>query len=149
MENSQEQNQRPNLPKKLIFQTVKKNLSALGISLDLSMQSRLLNARLLLSLLAPGLCNIGMLLYSFNEAQTVFQFTQSIFICSAYTLSILFLLIILCYSNELFKLINDCECIVNTSKWRKFSQKRLAILLPTRQKQMQFLKIFFSTRFQR
>lgn len=111
MDNSGEGSSQSTLPQIKVFQTIQKNLSAMGI-----IKRRPINARIFLSLLTLGLATIFELIYIINEAQTFFQYTESIYICSAFILASSYLTILIIHSNEMFQMINAIECTANTSK---------------------------------
>lgn len=116
MESFQEENQQPKLPSIGLFRTLKKNFSILGINLNAETQLNPFNANIRTTVFALGLGIISTLTYIFNEAQTFFQFSQSIYICCACTDAILILLTCIVHSNELCKLFKNCEDFVNTGK---------------------------------
>lgn len=119
MEESNEENPPPNLPKIKIFQKIQKNLYKIGIDSNSATQLNPFNAKNLMGLLSLGLGIIGSIMYIIIEAKTFIEFTESIFECTAFIQIILNLMIMIFYLSELFKAINNCECLANTSKSEK------------------------------
>lgn len=116
MENSKEQNSQPKSSKIKIFRTIQKKLCTLGIEPNSAMR---LNRKVFISLLSLGLGNVGMLVYMLTEAKTFLEFTQPIYVCSAYTIAMFILLIMIWNSSRLYQNINDGERFINTSKCEK------------------------------
>lgn len=99
-----------------VFQTTQKHFATAGITSNLVLQSYPLNGRIFLGFLMLSLAIICSLLYTFNEAKTFSEFTESIFMTALAALVILVLLIIIFVIEKLFRLIGTCENIVNTSE---------------------------------
>lgn len=118
MENSNGENHQQKLPKIKIFQTIQVHLSALGICPKSAMQSRRFSSRMSACLLVLVSGIICLALYVLNDAETFFEYTQSIYVCSAYTTAALILIIMDLKSSELFQLIDGFECLLNSSKWK-------------------------------
>lgn len=111
MNNVEDGTSQSNISKIKIFHTIKKDLSVIGI-----IERRPMNANILLSSLMLASAIAIELIYIFKEAETFFQYTQSIYMCSAFILAFSSLMIMVLHLNELFKIINDFECVANTSK---------------------------------
>lgn len=102
-----------------IFQTIKKNLSTIGIGPNSAKQLRPFNAKIFVNLSAVGIGFIGTLMYIIIEARTFLEFAQSIYMCSTFVLVACILMTLIFNLSELFETIDNCESLVNTSKWRK------------------------------
>lgn len=113
MENSKQKKSHPRLPKIKILQTVQKNLTIFGIGPNLAIQP--FNEKTLIGLLIIG-SGIIDLFYLFTLSETFAEYIQAIYICSAFTLIALVLMVTIFNSNELYKIMNDCECIINISE---------------------------------
>lgn len=108
-------NKKAQKPKIRIFQTAQENLSILGVDPNLAMPKR--HARMFISLLILVLNIILILIHVYREVRTFMELTQSITVCSANTIVIFILITLASKSIELSKTINDCECLLNVSKW--------------------------------
>lgn len=116
MENSTSENSQSVLPRKKIFQIVLKNFATIGIEPKLIAQPNPLNVRILMGFGFLGLSIICIFKYFFYEAKTFIEYTQTAYMGSAAVLLISALLILILNVESLFKLINDCENLVNLSK---------------------------------
>lgn len=122
MQNTREENPQSKLPKMKIFQTIHKNLSIIGIGPDSAQQLRQFNAKILINLSTLCVGFNGVLVYIIIEAKTFLEFTQSIYLCTTYAIVTFVFIVLIFKLNELFKAINDCECLANTSKWGEKKQ---------------------------
>lgn len=99
-----------------VFPLVQTELAVLGFDSDLSMQPHRLNAKILMGFLILGSSSACIFEYTFCEANSFAEYTESSYMGS-YMLTIAFALLILVLKRkEIFALINDCECVINTSK---------------------------------
>lgn len=123
MENFNEENlQQSNLPKIKIFQTIQKNLSVAGIDPSSAMHSHpsVLNVRILMNLFALIVTVIFSVIYITIEADTFLGLAQAICVCSVNIFAVLVLVTVFFNMKEFYKSINDCECLVNTSKYKSY-----------------------------
>lgn len=114
-----------------IFQLVQRQLAILGIVPELEMQAYRLNARVLMVFFIFGSSSACILEYTFCEAKSLSEYTESSYMGS-YVLTIMFaFLIFILKLREIFMLITDCESVINTSKSEmcKSMLKNLDILL--------------------
>lgn len=116
MENSIQENPQPKLPRKKIFQIVLKNFATIGIDSNLRAQPYPINGKILMSFAILAVTAILTLSYALYGAKTFIECIQSTYMGSAATLIFFELLIVILHMEKLFKLIEDCESIVNTSK---------------------------------
>lgn len=117
MENSQGESSQPKLPKLKIFQRIQTNLSAIGIGPGSSVPVRSFNRKILAAFLSLGLYIFCTLMHIFTEVKNFLDLTESTYECSVFILISFILLAMLFNANKLFEAIDDCECIVNSSKW--------------------------------
>lgn len=115
MENSKEETSHPKLPRLKIFLAIHKNLASLGIA-PMNSTTRFPNAKISIDLLTLGLSTICASMYILIEAKTFLEFTQSIYLFSGTILVALIFLVVLFNLSEMFEIIDDCECLVNTSE---------------------------------
>lgn len=109
MENSE-------LPQKIkVFQLTQKNFSTAGITANLVTNSYPLNAKILLGFLILGSAIVCNFKYTFYEAKTFIEYTQSVYMGSMATIIILVLLILINHVKKLFEFINGIESVANTS----------------------------------
>lgn len=108
MENSQ-------LPKAKILEHIKKNLAIAGIVPNLVTQSYPLNGKILLGFLTLGISIICNLMFTFCEAKTFIEYTQSICIGAFMYIVNFGLFNLILNVEKLFKLFEGCENIINTS----------------------------------
>lgn len=104
-------------PKMKIFQSVQRNLATIGVSPKLSHQPYPFNTKIITNFLILESFVISNLAFEIFEAKTLTELTQSIYICSLGCLNTYVLSEIIVNVKKLFKLINDCENIVNTSEY--------------------------------
>lgn len=116
MENSKEKKSQLPLPKIKILQIVQKNLTFIGIGPDSAMHLQSYIGKILIGLLLIGSGIFDLLIYIFTVAETFAEYTQSIYVCSVFILIALSLVITIFNLNNLYKTINDCECLINTSE---------------------------------
>lgn len=119
METFPAENSEPKFSKLEIFQTIQKNLSTIGIGPRSSMPMRIFNRKILTAFLSLGLCIFCTLMHIFVEAKSFLDLCQSTYECSAFILVAFVLMALAFNSNELFETINDCERLVNSSKWKQ------------------------------
>lgn len=122
MENFQhsQPNKLPNsqLSKMEIFQLAQQKFATIGINRELALQPYRLNDTLLMGFSMLGLSTVCIFEFTFLEAKTFSQYTQSSYMGSYMVTIILALLIIIFKVAKLFELINECEDLVNTSEGR-------------------------------
>lgn len=108
---------KPKLPKIMVFQTIQKNFAVAGITPDLVNQAYPLNVKILMGflLLNAGAC--FNLIFTLHYAVTFAEYTQSIYVFSLVDLIIFALLIVIMKVDELFKFVDTCYNIVNTSEY--------------------------------
>lgn len=106
----------PKCVKMKIFQVIQKNFAMAGFQRKLATQSYPLNGEIFMGFLILGSGLTSILMYIFTEAQTLPEYTQSIYICSIATLLFIDLFIILLNVGKTFNLIDCCEDLANTSK---------------------------------
>lgn len=99
-----------------ILQVTQKNFATVGISATLSTRTYPLNGQILLDFALLGLYFICYLMYTFFEAKTFAEYTQSIYLSSMIALIIFVLLIIISNVKRLFDVIIDAENLVNSSE---------------------------------
>lgn len=116
MENSEQQNPQKTLQKLLVFQTTQKYYALIGIRPKLVTQSHRFNKNILMSFLILGSAVISMVVYVFNDAQTLSEYAQSIYMGSFGVLLIFSLTIVILEVEKFFKYIKHCESVVNTSE---------------------------------
>lgn len=118
MENFKQENPQSRLK---ILQTVEKKIVATGIDRNLMNQSFPFNGKILLGFVILNLGLISMFVYVFNCAQTLAEYAQSIYMSSIGVLVFTALIIILLNVKKLFNLIDSCEDLVNTCKFKKIA----------------------------
>lgn len=99
-----------------IFQTAKKSFAFLGIEQNLSMQLLPFNAKISVGLLMLILAILSNTIYISKDAETLAEYTQSIYVCSEVVLMTISLIMLIYNSSELFVIINRCERIANASE---------------------------------
>lgn len=114
MEYSISERPQSNLPKIKIFQTIQKSFIFIGIELNSAMHTHPLNAKILLGLSVLSLALASNLIFISKDAEELVEYTLSIFVCCDLILIILEMIILICKSSELNKLISDCENLSNT-----------------------------------
>lgn len=126
MKNSKQKNQTTKSPSKIkIFQCVQKNFATAGVGPVLSLQPYPLNLKIKFGFLLGIFYIICDLVFLFVEAKTFTEYMQSIYMGFCPTLSIFGLVVIISKAKKLFQVINDCENLVNASKY----ENRLRVYL--------------------
>lgn len=120
MENSKQGKSQPKLK---AFKTIQKNFAMIGISPKLAAQSYPLNARVSLGLLLGILGMTFICVYTFKDANTFFEYTQSVCQLSIGLLIFSALAILILKVEKLFEFIDRCDSILNAGKWN-FTLKR-------------------------
>lgn len=112
MENSQQtKSSKPQLIK--IFQLTQKTFATIGISSEW-------NKNIFIGFSIVSISIICIFKFTFYEAQTFAESTQSMYMGSVAIVIILILFIFVLKAEEFYELINDCENIVNTSASKQF-----------------------------
>lgn len=119
MEGTSDRKSGPQSPKIKIFQIIQKNLASIGIGPNSEMKLHPINAKTLLISLMLTLATISIVIYISKGANTFAEFTQSAYTCSVLVLMSFVLIIMIAQLEELFKIINDCECLANISQFLK------------------------------
>lgn len=99
-----------------IFQTIRKNFATAGISPNLSIRPHSWNGKIVIGFLllhSALICSFG---FTFYEAKTLAEYTQSTYVGAAAALLSFFLLILIFDVKNLFKIIDATENVANTSK---------------------------------
>lgn len=104
------------LPKLQIFQLLQENLTTVGIRLDLAAQPHQWNGKIFMGFVTLCFMNVCIFKYIFDEAQTFFEYTQSIYMGSLAILIMLCLFITILKVKKLAEILSDCENIINTRK---------------------------------
>lgn len=99
-----------------MFRSVQKNFGTIGIGPNRAMQSHPFDAKILIHSMALSLGFIGTLMYTVIDAKTFLEFTQSIYVSSSIFFGAVIFVVLILNASELFELINDCECLISTSK---------------------------------
>lgn len=103
-------------PKMKIFQLTQKYLATAGICPNLVQQQYPFNRKIFMGFFILILYIFCSMMYLFYTSKTFTENTRTIFMCSLAALIFLVLLILIFNVEELFKVINDCETIVNTGE---------------------------------
>lgn len=118
MENSnpnQSQARKPKPQGKLkVFQVTLQNFAIAGITPNLLHQSYPLNGKISTGFLILGLSMICYFEYTFYEAKTFIEYTQTIYLGSLAALIIFALVIIVGKVKKLFEFMDECEHLVNS-----------------------------------
>lgn len=118
MENADEKDtdceERP--PKIKIFQLTQRNFALVGICPNLSLQSYPFNWKISMGIFILSLYIMCSMMYLFYTPNLFTENTQTVFMDSVAALIILTLLVLIFNVDEVFKYIEDCENIVNTSE---------------------------------
>lgn len=101
------------LPKIKILQLVQKNLASLGIYLNSANKVQQLNGKILIDFLMLTTAISWALTYAFIDAETFTEYNQSIYVCTSFVLITSVLAITVVNSTKLYKIINNCECLIN------------------------------------
>lgn len=104
------------IPELRAFKSIQKNFAMAGISRELMIQSYPLNERIVTGFLLLSSTLVFICVYILNDAETFFEYTQSIYIASVATLFIFALFILIMVLENVFEFIDRCDCILNTSK---------------------------------
>lgn len=105
-----------NLPEVTILQTTQKNLAMLGIIPKLVTQSCPLSGKILSGFLLLSTSSAFVCVYIINDAKTFIDYTQSVYIASVGILLFFEMLILILKVEELYKFVNRCNGIINTSE---------------------------------
>lgn len=115
MENSKQKHLQVKSPNHKVFQLTQKYFATAGIVPNLAIQPYPLNGKISIGFLLLGSSLICNFKYTFYEARTFVEYTQSIYMCSIAALIIFALVIIILKVEKLFEFINGCEKLINTS----------------------------------
>lgn len=99
-----------------ILQLVRKNLDTVGFNSNLSLQPCPFNMKILVGFLLSGSYFICSLMFICDDVKTFTEYTQSIYISCSMIIVILTQLVTIFNVQKLFKLISDCENLVNDSE---------------------------------
>lgn len=100
------------------FKTIQKYFALIGINQKLATQSYpLLNGRILMGFLLLSMGIICVSAQIFTDAETFFEYTQSVYMVSDGFLMISALLILSLKVGKLFEIINCCDSMLNMSKF--------------------------------
>lgn len=117
MKNSKSENSRSNLKTlKKVFQIGQRNLAAVGVHRNLTAQSFPLNDKIAFGIFIYGAAIICIFKYTFYEAKTFIEYTQSMYLGSLAVGAALVLSIMILNVKKLFEYITACENIANTSE---------------------------------
>lgn len=100
----------------IVFELIRKDFVAIGITPNLRSQSYPLNGKVLMGLLVLILFFISNLMYTIYEANTFIEYTQSSYMCSLTITILLVLMITLLNVSKFFNLFDEFEHIANASK---------------------------------
>lgn len=124
-ENTEQEKPKPKLPRMQVFQTIQKNFAIAGITPDLVNQAYPLNVKILMGFLSLNSGAYFNLAFTLYYADTFAEYTQSIYVFSLVDLIIFALLIVVLQVDKLFKFVNTCCDIVNSSQyWIHIGQAR-------------------------
>lgn len=99
-----------------VFQLAREKFAILGIIPELAVQPYPLNRKILLGFSILGLSSGCIFEFTFYEAKTFIEYTQSSYMGS-YMVTIIFALFIITFKMEkIFELFDDCENLINTSE---------------------------------
>lgn len=104
------------LPKIRIFQLMQKYLATIGIDLELASQPYPLNRKIFVGFMTLCFMIVTIFKYTFYEARTLSEYTQSSYMFSFAVVVMLYLLITILRMKKLAELFDDCGNIVNTRK---------------------------------
>lgn len=104
-------------PKIKVFQLILEHLANAGICSDLVLQPYPFNRKIFKNFLILLLYIICSVMYLFYEAKTFTENTGTIYMGSVSALITIALLILVFSVKKMFKFINSCEEIANTSKF--------------------------------
>lgn len=111
------------LPDLKSFKTVQKAFAIIGIDRTLATQAYPFNWTILTGFLILGLAIISSSVYITNEAETFFNYTQSVYVVSIAILFSFLLLIQTVKVYQLFEYIDACDRLLNASKSKTQMQK--------------------------
>lgn len=100
---------KPKLSKTKVLQLVQKNFATAGIVANVATQTYPLNTRIWLGFLTLGMGIIFNFKYTFYEARTFIEYTQSIFMSSLTIIVSFALLNLVVKVRKLFEFINHCD----------------------------------------
>lgn len=103
-------------PRITVFQLLQKNLAVAGIIRKLSLQQYPFNRRVLIGFSTLFIETICIFKFTFFEAKTFSESTQSIYMGTVTVVIIVVLFIFVIKAKKLFEFIDDCENVVNTSE---------------------------------
>lgn len=119
MDNVQQENQQPKLPKERVFKTVQKNFAKAGIGPELAAQSYPFNGKIIFGYLILIAALISACVHVLYYAKTFVEYTQSIYMGSIAIIAISSMLATIFKVKNLFEIINRCDIILNMSRWPK------------------------------
>lgn len=125
MEISMQDNPQPKLK---AFQTIQKSFAIAGFDRNLVTQSVPLNGKILLCFSLLGLGITFICVYTFNNAESFSEYTQSIYMTTAGILVSSTLIVLILKVKNVFEFINHFDSIINTSEL-DFEIKKLYCLL--------------------
>lgn len=117
MENPKLENQTIKPSEMKIFQLTQKNFDSLGVTPKLSLQPYPFNEKILIGFFILGLFFICSLMSTIFESKTFTDYTQSVYLDSLAVVISSVLVILVFNVKKLFKLIDDCENLVNASEY--------------------------------
>lgn len=117
MENSNQEKSKSQQPKRRVFEIIQKNLVTAGITPDLANKSCPLNATTLLIFLSQSAAMYFTSVFIIYDAESIADYTQSIYTETLLTMVILALLILILKAKQLFEFIDSSNDMANTSEW--------------------------------
>lgn len=109
---------KPKSPKILVYRTIQKTFAVAGVTPKLVTQAYPLNVKVVMGFILLNLMAIFNLIFTLCYAKTFAEYTQSIYVFSLVDLIIFALLIVIFKVEDLFKYVDTCCDIVNTSEHR-------------------------------
>lgn len=116
MENFKQKNPQTKFQKMIIFKSIQENFTVVGISPTLVTQSYPLNGEILMCFSLLGMGMTFIFVYTFNYAETIVEYMQSINLGADGFLMTFAMGILVFKSKKLFEFIDRCDAIVNMSK---------------------------------
>lgn len=116
MANSNQDKPNSQQPKRRVFEIIQKNLATAGITPKLLNQPYPLNGTILFILLSLSSAMYFTSVFIVRYAETIADYTQSIYTCTLLTIIILALLIFMAKAKQLFEYIDSSNDMANTSK---------------------------------
>lgn len=113
MENFNQENPQPKLPKIEAFKAIQKQLAIVGFGPKTTPP---FDGRILRGFLALSTAVIALCVYIFNDAETFLECMQSIYIASDLFLIVFALIILIIQKDEVFEFIKRCESVLNASR---------------------------------